>query len=133
MSSLMSPVDFQRQLYDSYQLEICYLQRHGNILLQQIKNQEMKMNLIKQQNQQPTDTDINLLNAMITKLLRMLAFINTYRYYQVVKQPLAYNNNHSIFMEIANEYYKDLRCRFLIQLRIKRMQLHSDIHFEIVQ
>ena len=44
-----------RLIQFSYQREIRYLQRHGNILLLQIKKQEIKMNKKKQQNQQPSE------------------------------------------------------------------------------
>ena len=57
------------RIYKSYQREILYLQRHGNKLLQKIKQQEIKMNQRKQQNLQPNEKDLYTLNEKIKKLL----------------------------------------------------------------
>ena len=116
-------------IYKSYEQEILYLRRHGNKLLQKIKKKEIKMNQRKQQNRQPNEKDINSLNQMIKKLLRMLAFIDSYRYFQIIKEPLTYNNNETFFYQVANDYYEDLLQRFV--LRIKQLQLDRSIDFSI--
>ena len=41
-------------IYRNYEKEILYLRRHGDKLLQKIKQKEIKMNRRKQQNLQPT-------------------------------------------------------------------------------
>ena len=66
---------------NNYEVQIYQLRVHGDVLLQRIKMLEIKMNQIKQQNQQPNQQDINSLNAMVKKLLGMLAQINTYQYF----------------------------------------------------
>ena len=83
-----------RLIQFSYQREIRYLQRHGTILLLQIKKQEIKMNKKKQQNQQPSERDLDFLHRMVKNFLWMLAVINCYRYFQLIKQPLTYNNRN---------------------------------------
>ena len=80
------------QIYKSYEREILYLQRHGNKLLKKIKQQEIKMNRKKQQNLQPNKKDLYTLNEKIKQLLRMLAFIDSYRYFQIINEPLSYGN-----------------------------------------
>ena len=59
--------------HNIYQVQINHIRTHGDVLLQRIKTLEIKMNQKKQQNQQASQQDINSLNAMVKKLLRMLA------------------------------------------------------------
>ena len=125
----MSEVKMQKKIYESYEREILYLRRHGNKLLQKIKQKEIKMNRRKQQNLQPTQKDLKTLNEMVKKLLRMLAFINTYRYFQIIKEPLTYNNNETFFYQIANNYHKDTLQRFVV--RVKQLQLDRSVDFRI--
>ena len=90
-------------IYRNYEKEILYLRRHGDKLLQKIKQKEIKMNRRKQQNLQPTQKALKKLNEMIEKLLRMLAFINSCLYFQIIiKEPLTINNNQTFFYQVAN-------------------------------
>ena len=116
----------------SYQREIRYLQRHGDILLSQIKKQEIKMNKKKKQNQQPNERDVYFLDRMVKRFLWMLAVINCYQYFKLIRQPLTHNNRN-FFNRLASVNYEDLLHRFLMQLRIRRMQLNSHIDFNIIQ
>ena len=116
----------------SYQREIRYLQRHGDILLSQIKKQEIKMNKKKQQNQQPNERDVYFLDRMVKRFLWMLAVIKCYQYFKLIRQPLTHNNRN-FFNRLANVNYEDLLQRFLMQLHIRRMQLNSHIDFNIIQ
>ena len=70
---------------------------------------------------------------MIKKLLRMLAFINSYRYSQIINEPLTYNNNETFFYQVANDYYEDLLKRFVLKInvRVKQLQLDSFLDFSI--
>ena len=115
-----------RVIYQSYQQEILYLQRHGNKLLQKIKQQETKMNRKKQQNFQPNQKDLYTLQQMIKKLLRMLAFIDSYRYFQIINVPLY--QNQTWFHEIAYNYYEDTLQRFMLRLKLK---IDRSVHFII--
>ena len=129
----MSEVKMQKKIYESYEREILYLRRHGNKLLQKIKQKEIKMNRRKQQNLQPNQKDLNTLNQMIKKLLRMLAFIDSYQYFQIIKEPLTYNNNETFFYEVANDYYEDALQRFVLKVnvRVKQLQLDRSVDFSI--
>ena len=109
------------QHHKNYEAQINYIRTHGDVLLQRIKMLEIKMNQRKQQNQEASQQDINLLNAMIKKLLRMLARINTYQYFQITNEPFVCVNQ-TYFNQICNNYFEDLIRRFITQLRIKRIQ-----------
>ena len=115
----------QNQIYKSYEREKLYLRRQGSKLLQKIKQQEMKMNQRKQQNLQPNQKDLYTLNQMIKKLLRMIAFIDTYRYFQIINEPLSYQNQ-TFFYEIANNYYEDTLQRFVLKVKARVNQLQID-------
>ena len=104
-----------------YQVQINHIRTHGDVLLQRIKMLEIKMNQKKQQNQQPSQQDINSLNAMVKKLLRMLAQINTYQYFQITNEPFTYVNG-PYFNQMCNNHFEWLIQRFITQLRIKRIQ-----------
>ena len=105
--------------YNYYQQHIQFLRSSGNILLQRVKTFETNLNRRRQQNQQPLVQDINSLNAMIKKLLQILAQINTCRYLQFNE---VFNIHSSNFTRICNRYYEDLTCQFVTKLRIRRIQ-----------
>ena len=79
------------------------------------------MNKRKQQNEEADPKDINSLNAMVKKLLRMLAKINTYEYYQLTNEPFIRVNDF-YFNHIFNNYFEDYIRRFITQLRLKRIR-----------
>ena len=108
-------------LNNNYKVQIYHLRTHGDVLLQRIKMLEIKMNQRKQQNQQANQQDINSLNAMVKKLLRMLAQINTYQYFQITNEPY-HCVNQNYFNQICNNYFNDLIRRFITQLRLKRLR-----------
>ena len=113
-------VDFQKyyyDLYESYSRQICHLRIKGSRLLQKIKLQEIKMNQRRQQNLKPHLKSIDLMAEMIRKLVKISAFIETYRYFQIMMRPLQYQQ--SLFDEIANNYYDDMLKD--IVLKIKRL------------
>ena len=74
-------------LYESYSRQICHLRIKGSRLLQRIKLQEIKMNQRRQQNLKPHLKSIDLMTAMIRKLVKISAFIETYRYFQITMRP----------------------------------------------
>ena len=112
------------EFYKSYDREILYLRREGSKLLQKIKLQEIKMNRRKQQQQQPLVRQINGLHKMIKKLIKISAFIDTYKYFQMIKEPLTYYNEN-FFYQLASMYYEDALKE--INLKIKRLnQLRID-------
>ena len=107
--------------YNQYQQQIHLLRAHGDVLLERIKILEIKMNKRKQQNEEVDTKDINSLNAMVKKLLRMLAKINTYEYYQLTNEPFIHVNDF-YFNHIFNNYFEDYIRRFITQLRLKRIR-----------
>ena len=83
------------------------------------------MNRRKQQNLQPNQKNLYTLNQMIKKLLKMLAFIDSYRYFQIINEPLTYKNE-TFFYEIANNYYEDTLQRFVLKVKVRVNQLQID-------
>ena len=74
----------QKYYYDlhrSYSREIVHLRLKGSRLLQKIKFFEIKMNKRRQQKLEPTSDSIEFMSAMIRKLVKISAFIETYRYF----------------------------------------------------
>ena len=112
-------------IYKSYEREILYLKRHGDKLLQKIKQKETTMNQRKQQNLQPNRRDLFTLNRMIKKLLRMSAMIKSYRYFQIINELLSYGNE-AFFYEVANNYYEDTLQRFVLKVKVKARQSQID-------
>ena len=106
---------------NNYQNRIYFLRSHGNILLNRIKMLEIKMNKKKQQNKEADQKDINSLNAMVKKLFRMLAEINTCQYFELTNKPFIHVNDF-YFNQICNKYFEDYIRRFITQLRLKRIQ-----------
>ena len=118
----MSQVKQRNWIYKDYEREILSLQTQGDALLQQIKQHETKMNRAKQQNLQPNQNDLYTLDQMIKMLLRMLALIHGYRYFQARNEPMT-DKNRSWFYDIANNYYLDTLKRFVVKLKVRVNQL----------
>ena len=118
----MSQVKQRNHIYKSYEREILSLQTQGDALLQQIKQHETKMNRAKQQNLQPNQNDLYTLDQMIKMLLRMLALIDSYRYFQARNEPMT-DKNRPWFYDIANNYYLNTLKRFVLKLKVRVNQL----------
>ena len=118
----MSRVKQRNHIYKGYEREILSLQTQGDALLQKIKQQETKMNRAKQQTLQPNQNDLYTLDQMIKMLLRMLALIDSYRYFQARNEPMT-DKNRSWFYDIANNYYLNTLKRFVLKLKVRVNQL----------
>ena len=118
----MSEVKQRNWIYKDYEREILSLQTQGDALLQQIKQHETKMNRAKQQNLQPNQNDLYTLDQMIKMLLRMLALIDSYRYFQARNEPMT-DKNRLWFYKIANDYYLSTLQRFVLKLKVRVNQL----------
>ena len=118
----MSRVKQRNHIYKGYEREILSLQTQGDALLQKIKQQETKMNRAKQQTLQPNQNDLYTLDQMIKMLLRMLALIDSYRYFQARNEPMT-DKNRSWFYDIANNYYLNTLKRFVSKLKVRVNQL----------
>ena len=128
----MSKFQYQNQIYESYQKEILFLQKNGNKLLEEIKRHEIMMNRKKQQNLQPHEQDLLALDQMVKKLLRIIAFISSYRQFQMANVLLSYVNQMWCY-QIASNYYKDILHRFMSRLngRVRQLQLDRSIDFTV--
>ena len=124
-------MDIQKYFYDlheSYSQEICHLKKHGTLLLQKIKLQEIKMNQRKQQKLKPHLRQLKYLNAMIRKFVKISAFIETYKYFQIIKQPLA--NHECFFHQIASNYYENMLKDIVLKIK-RRNRINRQIDFTI--
>ena len=109
------------QLNNNYEIQRRYLRMQGDVLLQRIKMLEIKMNRIKQQNQPANQQNINSLNAMVKKLLRMLAKINTYQFFENRNEQ--WNCVNGIyFNQICDNHFENLIQSFIRKLKLQRLQ-----------
>ena len=119
------------ELYQSYADEILYLRREGSKLLRKIKLREIKMNRRRQMQFEPCITQLKSLDQMAKKLIKISAFIDTYKYFQLIKIPLTYDNIE-FFYQLANFYYEDALDRIILKLkRINQLRGNNDIDFSI--
>ena len=119
------------EFYKSYNREILYLRREGSKLLQKIKLQETKMDLRKQQKLKPLLREVNLLNRMVKKLIKISAFIDSYRYFQMIKEPLT-SYNEKFFYQLASMYYEDALKDIVSKLkRINQLRIDESVDFSI--
>lgn len=119
-------MDIQKYFYDlheSYSREIFYLKIQGSKLLRKIKLQETKINQRKQQKLKPHLRQVNLLTRMVRKLIKISAFIETYKYFQILKQPLV--NHQSFFHEVASNYYEDMLKDIVLKIKRKNQKNRS--------
>ena len=112
-------------IYESYRKEIRKIRRYGNALLKQIKEHETMMNQKRQVQLATTFDDCYKLHIMTTTLLRILAFIDSYKYFQSENIPLA-NDFMDLFYQMTNNNYQSYVQSFMLRLR----QLQS-VHFHI--
>ena len=110
-------------LHESYSREIFYLKIQGSKLLRKIKHHETKMNQRRQQNLKPHLRQVNLLTRMVRKLIKISAFIDTYKYFQILKQPLV--NHQSFFHEVASNYYEDMLKDIVLKIKRKNQKNRS--------
>ena len=128
-------MDIQNQqndeLYKSYQREILYLRKEGSKLLQKIKLQEIKMNQRRQKRLKPLLRQVNLLHRMMKKLIKISAFIDTYKYFQMVKKPLS-DDNETFFYQMASDHYEQALKQIVLKLKkINRLRMDDSVHFTV--
>ena len=101
-----------KQIYQLYQKEIIFLERKADESLVEIIRHETKMNKRKQQKLQPDEGDVNQLHEMIISMLKMMAVIESYRYFQLLKIPLT-DQNMRLFYFKTDNYFENLLQREL--------------------
>ena len=113
-------------IYESYRKEIRKIRKNGNALLKQIKQHETMMNQKRQLQLPATFEDCYRLHIMVTTVLRMLAFIDSYKYFQSENIPLV-DEFMDLFYQMTNNNYQMYVQSFMLRLR----QLQSvDFHIE---
>ena len=119
------------ELYQSYADEILYLRKEGSKLLRKIKLQEIKMNQRRQRQFEPLLIQLNLLDEMIKKLIKISAFIDSYKYFQKIREPLTYDNT-DFFYQLANFYFENGLREIVLKLkRINQLRRNDFVDFSI--
>ena len=114
-------------IWQHYQNEINFFERKADKILVETIIHETKMDKRKQQQLQPTKEDIDQLLKLIVKMLKAIAVVETYRYFQMSKILLT-NQNTNLFYDKRNGHFENLLMVFI--LKIKNDQ---EIHFSINQ
>ena len=114
-----------KELNKSYAREILYLRKEGTKLLQKIKLQEIKLNKRKQMKLKPLLREINLLHRMMKKLIKISAFIETYKYFQMIQSPLT-DYNQKVFYKMATNYYKNSLKQIVLKLKLRNQSRIRD-------
>ena len=107
-------------IYEIYEQEISKIRRGGNLLLRNIQRHETLMNQRKQRMIPATFEDCHKLYTMAVRLLRMLALIDTYRYFQLIKIPLT-ERIMFWFYQIHEDNYQNYLKDF--NLKIKKLRI----------
>ena len=103
-------------IYRSYHNEIRKIRRRGNALMKEIKRHETMMNEKKERNLPTNFEDCYKLHLMVTTVLQMLAFIESYKVFQLQNIPLV-DEFMDFFYEMTNNNYKSYVQSFMIKLR----------------
>ena len=117
-------IDFKKETFTSFENEIRFLEKEGAMLLGQVQIQENYMNHKQNQNLKVDRYDLNELQEMVEKFLRILALIDAYQYFQSKNEMLT-DENIGRFLFIVNDDYS-LRIQKLIkdltekQVKLKR-------------
>ena len=115
-----------KNIYQSYQNEIYYLRKHGDILLQRIKHHEIRMNQKKRQLIYPTNRDLETMQRWVMKLLRMLACIKTYQIFQA-QNILLTDITEIWFRKITND-----KCFVLYKEFMSRLNGIQSVDFTVI-
>ena len=108
-------IDFEKETFISFQNEIRFLEKEGAILLARIKIQEEYMN-----GKQKVDRyDINELQEMVEKFLRLLSLVDAYQYFQSKNEMLS-DENLGNFLFIVNNDYSIRLNKFINDLKKKK-------------
>ena len=72
-------IDFKKETFTSFENEIRFLEKEGAISLAQIQIQEEYIHCKKQQSVKVDRYDLNEMDQMVKKFLRILALIDAYK------------------------------------------------------
>ena len=107
-------IDFKKETFISFENEIRFLEKEGSILLAQIQIQEEYM--IKKQ--KVDQYDLNELQEMIEKFLRLLSLVDAYQYFQSKNEILS-DENLGNFLFIVNNDYSVRINKFINDLKME--------------
>ena len=119
-------IDFEKQTleketFTSFENEIRFLEKEGAMLLGQVQIQENYMNCKQQQNVKVDRYDLNELEKMVEKFLRILALIDAYQYFQSKNEMLT-DENIGRFLFIVNDDYSLRINKFINDLKAKQVK-----------
>ena len=119
-------IDFEKQTeketFTSFENEIRFLEKEGAMLLGQVQIQENYMNHKQNQNLKVDRYDLNELQEMVEKFLRILALIDTYQYFQSKNEMLT-DENIGRFLFIVHEDYSLRIQKFIKDLTEKQVKI----------
>ena len=107
-------IDFKKETFISFENEICFLEKEGSILLAQIQIQEEYMS----KKQKVDRYDLNELQEMIEKFLRLLSLVDAYQYFQSKNEILS-DENLGNFLFIVNNDYSVRINKFINDLKME--------------
>ena len=115
-------IDFEKQTlaketFTSFENEIRFLEKEGAMLLGQIQIQEQYMN----EKQKVDRYDLNQLQEMVEKFLRILSLIDAYRYFKSKNEMLS-DENIGRFLFIVNNNYSVRINKFINDLKAKQVK-----------
>ena len=107
-------IDFKKETFISFENEIHFLEKEGSILLAQIQIQEEYMS----KKQKVDQYDLNELQEMIEKFLRLLSLVDAYQYFQSKNEILS-DENLGNFLFIVNNDYSVRINKFINDLKME--------------
>ena len=114
-------IDFKKETFTSFENEIRFLEKEGAMLLGQVQIQENYMNHKQNQNLKVDRYDLNELQEMVEKFLRMLSLIDAYQYFQSKNEMLT-DENIGRFLFIVNDDYSLRINKFINDLKAKQVK-----------
>ena len=108
-------IDFEKETFISYENELRFLEKEGAILLAQVQIQEEYMS----KKQKVDQYDLNELQEMIEKFLRLLSLVDAYQYFQSKNEMLS-DENFGNFLFIVNNDYSVRINKFINDLKNKK-------------
>ena len=123
-------IDFEKQTltketFTSFENEIRFLEKEGAMLLGQVQIQENYMNHKQNQNLKVDCYDLNELQEMVEKFLRILALIDAYQYFQSKNEMLT-DENIGRFLFIVHDDYSLRIQKFIKDLTEKQVKMKVD-------
>ena len=119
-------IDFEKQTltketFTSFENEIRFLEKEGAMLLGQVQIQENYMNHKQNQNLKVDRYDLNELQEMVEKFLRILALIDAYQYFQSKNEMLT-DENIGRFLFIVHDDYSLRIEKFIKDLKTSKIK-----------